>query len=204
MPKKPIEERDPWAMQFASAIRKWLKNHNIKGRELAERLEISHYSWAHAVAGSAITKTEYYARIFCFTGVTAADPRTIPPRATFVGLIQRAMTHEEWGAWYEQYHHLYTPGVEEDEEEKRVNPVTEPAEEQGQGYEYDDEDIALAQIAAKLTGLLRSGLSSEELTLEILNKHGRRLGELYQILGIYNMEPSDRAVAKTAYRRYGK
>lgn len=195
MPRIPREKRDPWALAFADAIHSWLAENGMAGMDLAEILDIPKSTWEHAAAADTITQVEYYARIFCYTGVAAADPRSLPPRRLAHNTIPRAMTQQEWEEWLELHHEAYLP----------VN-VLEVADDQSFSISAADELDPDGQVLDELLRYLQTALEQQEEELErFLRRNRQQLSQLYQLISIFTIENSqDRLAALKARRRYTK
>jgi hypothetical protein len=189
--RKPMVERDPWAVDFAQAIHEWLEENEMSGMELAVRLDIPVHTWSHAAVANTITQAEYYARIYCFTGCPEADPRTLPPRKLRAGSLPRAMSETDWQEWAKKHKHQFCSEEDAVEMAEDYEPVIGQADDLGSQIE------ALTQA---LQDIVDGG---EKEILNFLNLHGRKLGKLYQVVNVFRMEdPKDRAAALAALRRY--
>lgn len=181
--------RPPWAVRFSHAIHVWLRLHNMTGIELGLVLGMVLSKWSSAYSGISITLTEYYCRIFCFTGIPEADPRTIPPRRHGDGYIIRALTEEEWQAWLSTNGDQYTYRPPD---ESSITAVQEhPAE-----LELEEQ---LQHITTSLEELLSR---TDDEAANILLRHAASLGKLYRVVSVLALDPEDRQAALKAQRRY--
>lgn len=88
-------KRDPWAVALSEALRKWCReNGYVPVNRLAHELGIVEHRWQLIIGGKGIAEgggkrgekkdETIYARLYLRTGLTQADPRTIPSRKSYV------------------------------------------------------------------------------------------------------------------------
>lgn len=88
-------KRDPWAVALSEALRKWcIENGYVPVNRLAHELGIVEHRWQLIIGGKGIAEgggkrgekkdETIYARLYLRTGLPECDPRTIPPRKSYV------------------------------------------------------------------------------------------------------------------------
>jgi hypothetical protein len=196
--RKIRSQRHPWALAFADALYTWLQNQDIDGGKLALELDIPLHTWYHAAAADTITQTEYYARIYCRTGINQADPRTVPVRRTSFGNVYRAWSNEKWQQWLSEHQHRYS-AHQPDSDSVTAAVTTAPTE-------YLDPRAAnLSQIIETLQTVLNQSLENPNVYQQLLALHGRQLGKIYSLISILKIEDhSDRVSAIKAFRRFNQ
>lgn len=196
MARKTLDQRNPWAVAFAHAVYGWLAKQHMDGAELALQLDIPFNTWYHAVAANTITRPEYYARIFCRTGLAAADPRTIPPRKSGGTEIVRAWSETQWQSWLTENQQLYQADVPQSFASS--SQITKALPNTFSGAQ-------ISELIAALSAMLQDTLSDEAQIDQLIQRHGRELGKLYSLVSIYKIEDDqDRAMAIKAFRRFVK
>lgn len=102
-----MAQKPEWAVRLSEALKQWCpRNGYLPMNSLAAELNIKPSVWTSISSGSAIVSDpKIYARLFQFTSLPEADPRTIPPREQYIprsGMRvhnKRAWTEEEWQDW---------------------------------------------------------------------------------------------------------
>lgn len=105
-----------WQNALAEAVKEWCDTHRYHPRnKLAKELDIKNERWSRIAAGSGITDPETYAKIYVRTGLSQADPRTIPPMFKLIpGTgqymdVARAWTDAQYQRWLRTDGEKYLP-----------------------------------------------------------------------------------------------
>lgn len=108
-----------WKAALKTALHTWCSHNGwIPATKLQERLDIApREKWSRIYNGDVIAGEAdrvFYARIYHFTGLKEADPRTIPPRYIKIprggGMFQgRNWSEGEWRKWLEKEGTKYAP-----------------------------------------------------------------------------------------------
>jgi hypothetical protein len=213
-------EKNPWAEKFAAALRQWLTENRMSGADLARQLGILYQQWNSATSGSRITVPDFYARVYCYTGIPEADPRTMPIlRRGRQTPVVRALSEEAWQEWMSMYGQscgadsdLAVAIATDDIAQDIVEDWPEMHKGNGGGADtaqldalFSDFDaLKFQQTLLLLKRQLRTVLMATPAQQnQLLETFGSQLGKLYSLLGVLTIEdPEDRKIALAAQLRW--
>lgn len=95
-----------WAEELAEMLKLWCDENGFEVRTMfAREIGLPTHAWQTLLSGRSYTNPEIYAKIFVKTGLSEADPRTLPPRTRFIPSTKklidmpRAWTEEQFELW---------------------------------------------------------------------------------------------------------